>query len=150
LFSPADSVAELRAEQRANRKTRVQPSQANRKKNRPRRRPGDCYDVSSYGRAIRRACVEADAKAHKEHPEIPADEVIVPSWHPNQLRHLRATILRRECGLDTARIVLGHRSPEVTEVYAEIDVNKAVEIMGRLVYAEADRERAQQVMAEFG
>jgi hypothetical protein len=28
--------------------------------------------------------------------------------------------------------VLGHRSPQITEVYAEIDVNKAAEVMARL------------------
>jgi integrase len=58
--------------------------------------------------------------------------VALPWWHPNQLRHAKATEIRREAGLDAARAVLGHRSPQVTEVYAEIDVSKAAEVMARL------------------
>jgi integrase len=57
---------------------------------------------------------------------------VLPLWHPNQLRHSMATDLRREAGLDAARVVLGHRSPSMTEVYAEVDTNKAAEVMARL------------------
>jgi integrase len=53
-------------------------------------------------------------------------------WHPNRLRHTTATELRREFGLDAARAVLGHRSPQITEVYAEIDVAKAAAVMEKL------------------
>jgi integrase len=53
-------------------------------------------------------------------------------WHPNRLRHTKATELRRELGLDAARAVLGHRSPQITEVYAELDVSRAAEAMARL------------------
>jgi integrase len=53
-------------------------------------------------------------------------------WRPNQLRHTKATELRRECGLDAARAVLGHRSPQITEVYAEIDLAKAAQVMEKL------------------
>ena len=72
--------------------------------------------MSSYDRAILLACVKAN----------------VPHWHPNQLRHTKATEIRREAGLDAACVVLGHRSPQITEVYAELDVNKAAEVMGAL------------------
>ena len=48
--------AAARTEQRANRKTKVQPSQQNRKKRRPRKSPGDRYTVSSYDKAIGAAC----------------------------------------------------------------------------------------------
>jgi hypothetical protein len=40
--------------------------------------------------------------------------------------------LRRQFGLDAARAVLGHRSPTITETYAELDVGQAVEIMAKL------------------
>ena len=40
--------------------------------------------------------------------------------------------IRREFGLDAARAVLGHSSPAVTEVYAELDEAKAAEVMGRV------------------
>jgi integrase len=56
----------------------------------------------------------------------------LPQWHPHQLRHTKATEIRREAGLDAARAVLGHRSPVVTEVYAEVDQTKAAEVMARL------------------
>jgi hypothetical protein len=35
------------------------------------------------------------------------------------VRHNAATFLRKEFGLETARIILGHRSAVITEVYAE-------------------------------
>jgi hypothetical protein len=60
------------------------------------------------------------------------DKAKVPRWHPHQLRHNAATWLRKEFGLDIARVVLGHRSPQITEHYAEIDFGKTQEIMGRV------------------
>lgn len=39
-------------------------------------------------------------------------------WHPHQLRHNAATYLRKEFGLETARIILGQRSAAITEIYA--------------------------------
>jgi integrase len=53
-------------------------------------------------------------------------------WHPNRLRHTRATEIRREAGIDAARAVLGHRAPQITETYAELDVNKAAAVMEKL------------------
>lgn len=46
-------------------------------------------------------------------------------WHPNQLRHTRATELRRLMGLDAAGAVLGHSGLDVTQVYAERDADLA-------------------------
>ena len=43
-----------------------------------------------------------------------------------------ATQLRKEFGLDVARAVLGHSSPAVTEVYAELDLSKAAEAMEKV------------------
>src|SRR5262249_55090613 len=106
----------LRVKQRQDRKTKVQPSQLNRRKRNPKRKPGARYRVGSYAVAIARACKAAS----------------VPHFHPHQIRHTKATEIRREAGLDAARAVLGHRSPKITEVYAEIDVNKATDVMERL------------------
>jgi integrase len=106
LFSPREAAAELAAERRRKRKTKVPPSQKRRRrKARPQRAPGVRYTVGSYRCAIQRAC----------------DRAGIPTWHPNQIRHLVGTRLRAEFGLDTARAVLGHSSPVVTEIYAEID-----------------------------
>jgi integrase len=116
LFSPREAMEERRARLRRNRKTRVQPSQQNRAKHRPRKQPGNAYTVESYRRAIAYGCARAG----------------VPKWHPHQLRHNAATRLRKEFGLDVARAVLGHASPVVTEVYAELDGAKAADAMERI------------------
>jgi integrase len=113
LFSPAEADTEYRAEQRKLRKSPVQPSQRNRKKPKPERKPGDRWTTRAYAVAIRRACIKAG----------------VPHWHPNQLRHNVATRIRQEYGLDEARTVLGHTSPAVTAVYAEADHAKAEAVM---------------------
>jgi integrase len=116
VFSPRDAVASLRAEQRHARRTKVQPSQVDRRLKKPKRQPGDRYRTLTYAVAIARACRKAE----------------VPHWHPHQLRHTKATEIRREAGLDAARAVLGHRTPVVTEIYAEVDINKAAEVMAKL------------------
>jgi integrase len=116
LFSPAEAMAEKRAEQRRNRKTPVQPSQRNRKKSRPKKQPGERYDTDSYRRAIDYGCKLAG----------------VPKWHPHQLRHNAGTLLRREFNIDVARAVLGHSGPTITERYAERDEALAVEAMLRV------------------
>jgi integrase len=72
--------------------------------------------VDTYGNAIERACLKAG----------------IPEWHPNQLRHSKATEIRKEAGLDAARAVLGHRTLTITEVYAEIDQAKAAAVMEKL------------------
>jgi integrase len=79
------------------------------------RKVGDHYTTGSYRRAITRACMKAE----------------VPPWHPHQLRHNAATRLRKEFGLDVARIILGHRSPAITDLYAELDREKALDAMRR-------------------
>jgi integrase len=116
LFSPAEATSERRAGMRARRKSKVQPSQISRAKADPRRAPGTCYTVTSYRQAIVRGCRKAG----------------VPAWHPNQLRHTAATRIRRELGLDAARVILGHSSAVVTEVYAERDQQQARDAMERL------------------
>jgi integrase len=126
LFSPAEATAERLSEMRRNRKTRVQPSQQSRAKNRPKKRPGDTYTSESYRRAVAYGIRKANAERAKR------DESEIPTWHPHQLRHSAATRLRREFNLDTARAVLGHSSTAVTELYAELDGAKAAEAMERV------------------
>ena len=118
LFQPKEAADWLREQRAARRKTPL--SYGNRagtnRRKKPQRVPGQVYKVGAYGRAITRGCEKAD----------------VPSWHPHQLRHNAATWLRKEFGLDAARVILGHRSPTITELYAELDADKAAEIMGRV------------------
>jgi len=130
LFSPMEAMASYHAERRRLRKTKITPSQAKRKR-RPVSTVGNRYTTESYRRAIARACKQADLAARQAIAEASPEVVFVPQWHPHQLRHNAATRLRREYGLDAARVVLGHRSAAVTEVYAEVDHAKAQEVMSK-------------------
>lgn len=114
LFSPRDAEAERHAEQRRNRKTPLRSSQRAR---RPRKRIlRDHYTKNTYARAIRRACERAG----------------VPHWHPHQLRHTFATRVRREHGLEVARVLLGHRTVAVSQHYAEQDHALATQIVKKI------------------
>lgn len=75
------------------------------------RAPGERYTTNSYGLAIRRACAAAG----------------VARWTSHQLRHEKATELRRLFGLDVARAVLGHSDAGTTLIYAERDLAAAAE-----------------------
>lgn len=116
LFSPCDAVADFHAARRRARKSRVQPSQRSRSKVKPLRKPGRRYTVATYRQAVDRACKLAD----------------VPHWHPHQLRHNYATRIRKEFGVEATRILLGHRSTAVTELYAEIDRGRVREIVSQV------------------
>ena len=100
---------------RARRKSKVQPSQKNRRKKTPKRPPGDCYDRDSYRKAVQRAAKKAGVK----------------SWCPLQLRHTAATHIRKLGGIEDAQILLGHRDVKVTQVYAERDLTRGKEIARR-------------------
>jgi len=143
IFSPADAEAERNRRRRKQRKSPMTPSQAARRPKRGAgRRPKDRYTVASYRRAIERACELAfgmpdelrrisaklpqsdrrrlQRKAAEWHREN--------CWHPHQLRHTRATELRRRFGIEAARVVLGHSTLNATEIYAEADVRQARQI----------------------
>ena len=113
LFSPSAAERIRRQKMRAARKSKVQPSQVSRAKKDPQFQPGDRYTTTSYRRAIGKACLKAG----------------IEKWHPNQLRHMAATNLRKDFGIEIARAVLGHTTVDMTEVYAEMDANKAREAM---------------------
>ncbi len=76
----------------------------------------DQYTPDVYRRAITRAC----------------DSAGVSRWHPHQLRHNAATNLRREFGIESARCVLGHTSAAMTSQYAEFDMAKARDVIGKV------------------
>jgi integrase len=150
LFSPRDSLAALRQEQRRSRKTRVQPSQMNRRKRNPARSPRDKYTTQSYCRAIATACRRAfpppeplarakgeSKKAWRarltegQRAELQA-WYASHSWHPNQLRHSFATEARRRFGLEAAQVSLGHSQANVTQVYAERDQTLAARVAAEI------------------
>jgi integrase len=82
----------------------------------PRKAPGVAFTTGTYARSIRSACLRAG----------------VAPWAPNQLRHNAATTIRREFGLEAAQVILGHSELGVTQVYAERDSAKAIEIARRI------------------
>jgi integrase len=130
LFDPRDAVEAFNAAKRKGRRTPMTPSQAKRtRKQEPKKQPLEHYTTESYRRAVARGCQKANQIAHKKDQDKPMGQVLVPQWHPHQLRHNAATRFRKEYGLDAARVVLGHRSAAVTEIYAEIDHSKAQDIM---------------------
>jgi site-specific recombinase XerD len=49
-------------------------------------------------------------------------------WSPNQLRHNAATKIRGQFGLEAAASILGHSEVGVTQVYAEADRTRAIEV----------------------
>jgi integrase len=132
LFSPRDAREWRFAEMRKRRKSKVQPSQVCRRKKDAQRLPREHYDTPSYRRAINYACRVADRQAHREHPDVAAEEVLVPSWNPHRLRHNAATNLRKEFGVEMARIILGHATAFTTEIYAEADRQQAMEVIARI------------------
>jgi hypothetical protein len=108
----------------------------------PTRVKGNVYTVAAYRTAIGRAIEKAflapehvkqlDSETKKEWRKRLSKKEKAElkawykqyHWHPHQLRHNAATYLCKEFGLETARIILGHRSAAITEVYAEIDQQK--------------------------
>ena len=117
LFQPREAKEEHLAGRREARRTPLTPSQrARTRKGSPSKAPGERYDTRTYNHAVARACEAAG----------------VPRWHPHQLRHSAATNLRKEFGIEVARVILGHSSPAVTEVYAEVDRAKAVAAMAQV------------------
>ena len=126
-------MADVRQQRFLNRKTPLKYGNAagTNLKSKPNRKYKRHYTITAYGHAITKAVKKAfrpdgmsDEKFAKWKPE--------QHWHPHQLRHNAATFLRREFGLETARIILGHRTSAVTEVYAELDQQKALEAIVRV------------------
>jgi integrase len=134
LFSPRDAE-EWRNERRAvhrnpDRKTKVYPSEirarerrkASAKKRKPLRAKRDKYDVDSYRRAITYAIKKLNAERERDGLER------IPKWCPLQLRHSRATEIRKEFGIEAAQVSLGHAHADVTQVYAQRNLELAIDV----------------------
>lgn len=144
LFSPMEADKERRDKLTAARTTPL--SCGNRPgthcASHPQRKPGNCYDVDSYRRAINYGCDRAFPwlrQAGRKLDQLTPDERVelkawrkAHHWHPHQLRHNAATNLRKEFGIEAARLILGHKSVTVTEIYAELDRQKAADIIAKV------------------
>jgi integrase len=115
LFSPAESEQERR--DKVHQKRRTKMSCGNRpgsnKSLAPKRAPRTSFDAHSYTRSIANGCKKGK----------------IPIWTANQLRHTRATEIRKRFGLEAAASVLGHSEIGVTQVYAEADMQRAIEVV---------------------
>jgi integrase len=126
LFSPAKTVEEVHAAKRAARTTKVTKAQKRRDANRRalarfRRRPAkDHYTPTSYARAVARAVKVAFRPERMTDAEFKVWKCPY-HWHPHQLRHNRATELRKAFGLEAARVTLGHADLATSLIYAEKD-----------------------------
>lgn len=118
LFRPCDSEAKRLAAREAARQTPAGQgnSRGTNRVAQPQRVAGEVYSVAAYRRAITRAA----RKAKVDH------------WTTHQLRHAAATQVRKELGLDYVQALLGHSTARVSELYAELDTLKAVEVAKRL------------------
>lgn len=52
----------------------------------------------------------------------------VTRWNAYQLRHLYASEIRKQYGLEVAQVMLGHKHADVTQIYAERDYTRAREV----------------------
>lgn len=112
LFSPADSERQRHELMRERRKSKVQPSQEDRRVANPKRPPGDRYEPCAYARCIRYACERAGLEV----------------WSPHGLRRARATEVRARFGLEAARCVIGHQTVEMATLYGHQDLKVAAEV----------------------
>jgi integrase len=134
LFQPREAMVAIRAERHARRVTPLRYGNVPGKKRRGTKRlPRDHYDTGSYRCAIAHACDKADAAERaKLPPGEHGDERLIPQWTPHQLRHTYATRVRREYGIEAARVMLGHQHVGVTEIYAERDHAVAATVAAKI------------------
>lgn len=90
------------------------------------------YTTASYRQAIRRACDRAFPPGENLSEVEAAAWRKQHRWKPNQLRHTAATKVRAEHGIEGAQHVLGHARANVTEVYAEKNLEQAKAIALRM------------------
>jgi len=110
IFRPADAMKLLSIQKRKDRKSNVQPSQQQRKAK------GRKY-LSYY---TKRAYINAIEKAAKR--------AGVPHWTPHQLRHTKATEVKKHLGQESAKILLGHADMKTTEGYIDPNAKLRSEI----------------------
>lgn len=147
-FCPAEGEKARRAKQHAQRRTPLHHGNrpgTNRAAT-PRRSAGNHYTTASYRRAIHRACelafgmpeelrkfpanLSAEEKSHRR--TLASEWREKHTWHPNQLRHSAATEIRKRFGLEAAQVTLGHATADVTQLYAERDLEKAASVMAEV------------------
>ncbi len=130
LFCPKDAMAWRSDVLRAKRKTRVQPSQQNRRKKNPRRTAGNRYTPDSYRRAVQRAIEQANRQIELANAGEPPSKQrpLIPMWFPYQLRHAHSDNVRRRFGEEAAQVSLGHARMDTTAIYGERNLKLAIDV----------------------
>ncbi len=150
IFSPRRAREERFEQMRANRKSKVQPSQESRKKAKPKRMPMERYIPEAISHAVAVACDKAfpppapiarqeGEPASKWSTRLTEEEQAElrewqqrHRWHPYQLRHSYATKVRKDHGLEAAQVLLGHSRADVTQIYAERNEALAVAVAAKI------------------
>ena len=119
IFSPRRAMQERTAERRANRKSKLTPSQRARDEARAAKPSAysEFYDRHSYRQAIEYAIKKANRR-------LPDDEKL-PHWTPYQIRHTAATELELETDIENAQILLDHESLNTTKRYTKKRLEKS-------------------------
>lgn len=141
LFDPREAVAEHHAARGDQRKSKRTPSETAKRKASPGRGHADHYDRRTYHQAVVRACRRAfphpiakiprKKRTDEQRAELARWEK-EHRWSPLQLRHAAATLVRQRFGLEGAQLHLGHARADVTQIYAERDMNKSHEIAAEI------------------
>lgn len=124
IFNPARAVAAQNRAKRAVRKTKVQPSQQNRRKANPQgSKPGEHYDTGSYDRALKRAQDRAVKQGAIEQSEI--DQLFRSAngearfrqrryVTSHQFRKTKLNDTAKKHGIEVAAIMGNHSDSKVT------------------------------------
>lgn len=120
LFQPCEAVEAMREAAKQTHRTDADRARAahNRRTAEARKRGGRATNQRKAGKAYGAASIWHNVARACERAEI-------PRWHAHQIRHTRGTELRRDEDIESARVVLGHRSLATTEIYAEKDLAAA-------------------------
>ncbi|EGF26820.1 tyrosine-type recombinase/integrase [Rhodopirellula baltica] len=136
LFRPVDAMELLREERAAKRTTPkscgnrrgLKRDRGGLRGKKSKKQPGVCYTTESYRRAIHNGCDKAfpapEGLTKEQTKQWKSDH----RWSPNRLRHTRGTEIRQKFGLEAAQVILGHKNADVTQIYAERDLARAIEI----------------------
>lgn len=110
------------------------PTQAEVERGRERENLRPRYDKNSYRLAIQRAIQAVNRGIRNQCQSEFGDDWEkeykkrqMPAWTPHQLRHSHGTMIRKEEGIESARAALGHKRLQTTEIYAEQDMQRAIE-----------------------
>ena len=129
LFSPKESQQWRYDNQiitsEKKRKTKVYPCELKRRERMKKQRRatrdygkfGDKYTTGTYHQAVKRGFEKAEK-----------NNVAIPRWSPNQLRHSIATEISAAIGEQSAQRYLGHKHLETTGIYAEKRTGELVEV----------------------